>query len=357
MAKSAPAPAAPAAAAKPEPAHAAIGAAGVAKIQSIADERAEDVVHWGNGEPLDGAPPAMARDGNLADAKPTKVEPQRGEPDHPDELAARGAKDDHVGGKNPDPEDEGDAGAEAAVVETSAEKRERALAALGAERRARSLEAELKKERDARQASEKMTLGQLMKARGVNKDELLEKLLTGTDDLGLPAKLEGDAATLAALTKRLDEAEAKLKDRDAREEQRQIQDGVRIVEQTLREAAVPLPLIDGLGKYEDVMNEAYRRFVDAGSEGSALDHLPHAAEAIEKKLRKENPRLAALADAATKGKSTPAAAAEAVGAGAPRAGITRRVAARPDRQPAPLPMDTQDRDAAIKREFGFVDRA
>jgi len=330
----APAPAAPVAPSQ---------ASKTAAIQSIADIRDVDVVEWGNGEPASGStesPPAMARGGILDDA-PAKVTPQKGEPDHPDELAAKPTS------KVDEPETE--TAADEPAKKTPAEKRQRALDNLASERRARTLEQELKDTRAKLEAGEKLTLGELLKARGINKDDLLEKLLTGADDLGLPAKLEGDAAALDALQKKIDALEARDKERAEQETQRKIDEGIRTVAEHLKDVGVPL--IESLGAYGDVMNEAYDLWVRSGKDGIALDHLPTAAEKVEKALRAKHPRLAALADAAEKaGKASPAAAAAAI----TRPGITRRAGASPQGKPTPLPSDPLDRDVAIKKEMGWT---
>lgn len=331
-------------AAPASPAPARLSPSAIANMQSRADVRDVDVVEWGNGEPADGSSesaPAMAREGNIFVDR--EVKPQPGEPDHPDELKAK-------------PKDErgaetAEADAETPVVakETPTEKRQRALDSLSAEKRARGLEQTLKETQGKLDAAGKATLAEILAAKGISKDDLLEKLLTGSDGLELPPKLEGDAAVLAELKTRLDAAEKKLKDRDEAESSRQIQDAIRTVASDLEGAGVPV--IEALGAHDQVLNEAFALWKAAGSEGSSREHIPQAAENVERRLRKANPRLAALADAAEKGKTPTAAAAAALAPARP--GITRRTAARPNGKPAPLPMDPQERDAAIKKELGW----
>lgn len=330
------APAAPPAAAKPT-----IGGSAVANIQSRASERDVDVLNWGNGEPVSEAP-AMAREADPDFRAPARVTPQKGEPDHPDEQVTGKRSEELSDEVAEDPKAAG------TPKETPTEKRQRALDSLAAEKRSRTLEAELKTERTRREASEKLTLGEILKARGVNKDDLLEKLLAGSDDLGLPAKLEGADATFAELKARLDAAEAKLTEREKREQERNIQDAVATVAADLKDVGVPL--IESLDAYQDVLQEAYDLWTAEGKRGSSRVHIPQAAENIEKRLRAKHPRLAALADAAEKA-STPAAAAAAL---APRAAVSRRVGARAVSTPAKLPDDVADRDAAIKKEMGWT---
>lgn len=320
-------------------------ATATANMQSIADIREVDVLEWGNGEPAGESTepaPAMARGG--VEPPADRFKPQKGEPDHPDELAARA---------KPQGEREETPEAEAAkVTETSAEKRARALVALSSEKRARTLEAQLKETQGKLSASEKLTLGELLKARGVNKDDLLEKLLTGSDGLELPPKLEGDAKDKADMSAKLKELSDRLEARDKADQERNIQEGLRVVEAELKDVGVPL--VESLGEYQQVMNEAFSMWQADGSRGSARDHLPAAAAKIENALRAKHPRLAALSDAAEKAaaSATPAARAAAF-APAPKAGITRRVGTRPLTGPVKLPDDPHDRDLAIKREMGW----
>lgn len=319
-------------------------ATATANMQSIADIRDVDVLEWGNGEPAGESsepPPAMARGG--VEPPPDRFKPQKGEPDHPDELAARA--------KPQDEREETQEAAESKVTETSAEKRARALVALSSEKKARQLEAQLKETQGKLSASEKLTLGELLKARGVNKDDLLEKLLTGSDDLGLPPKLEGDAKDKADMAAKLKELSDRLEARDKADQERNIAEGLRVVEAELKDVGVPL--VESLGEYSRVMNEAYAMWQAAGSEGSARDHLPAAAAKVENALRTKHPRLAALADAAEKVAAAAPAARAAAFAPAPKAGITRRVGSKPLTGPAKLPDDPHDRDLAIKREMGW----
>lgn len=304
----------------------------VSRIQELAPESPSDVIEWGNGEETKGAP-----DGGASEPRQFATEPPESKPaPKPDEPAP-------------------DAPAEE-PAETAAEKRARGLAALGAERRTRTLEGKLKEAQDQIAAGSKKTIGELLKERGVNKDDLLEQLLTGKDDLGLPAKLEGDAAVLADVKKRLDDAEKKLKDSDDREAKRRMDDGLRVVSESLKDND-DVPLVNSYpGAHGLVMETAYQAWINGGQDGSALDYLPGAAASVEAHLRKENPRLAALADAAKKGK-TPASAADVASraeafAPAPRS-IGRRPASRPNAEPKPLPLDMHERDEQIKREYGW----
>lgn len=311
---------------------------------------AEDVIEWGNGGPDvdDGFGGSETRAATHAVEPPeAKVTPQPGEPDY---VEVSGQKTQNQPAKDPaEPEPLPGPDAEKAK-ETPAEKRQRALDTLAAERRSRELETKLKDAQDELGRSGKMTLGEILKAKGVNREDLLEQLLTGADGLELPAKLEGDAADLAALKTQVSDLTKQIKERDEREADRQIQDGIRVVSEQLRDVGVPL--VESLGAYQDVMNEAYAAWVKGGKEGVALDHLPDAAAKVEDKLRKQHPRLAALADAAEKAK-TAAPAREPAAAAPSRPGITRRTTARPEAKPAPLPEDTHERDEQIKREFGF----
>lgn len=307
------------------------------------------------GETADAAKPAESKD----DAA-SKVG-QVSQPSDDDALAREGAKDDAEAaaakptedGKKDEPKTEG-------------EKRKAMLANLDAERKARDLERKLKDEQQARALEkgehEKLAkalkdgkLGERLKLLGISRDELLEKLLVGGEDVADVPKTapSAEAKTIAELKELVTSIKAELDERKAADAKRseeansdQVARAVAGIAEMVKDEG-DIPLVQSLaGGHARVLQEAHQRWLDSGKAGNPQDHVKDAAKAVEKLLRKENPGLAKMADAV-------AEKAKGEQGEPPGDGLGRRAGAAPGARQKQLPMDRQLRDLEIKRSFGW----
>lgn len=253
---------------------------------------------------------------------------------------------------------------EAPAKPKSAERRRAVLDALGSETRLRSTETALQTEREGRARVERLlkegSLGEILAARGIDRDLALEQLATGTE--GKPPEAK-PAAELPPEVKELRDEVRALK---AQNQEAARREGMAAVErETIAHEAVPVvhaaikagTIVDydratgrPLTATELISNAAAAKWRAAGAvNGDQQRYVQEAAEVLEEILIEQHDPIAQ----AIQKKRGPAAPAPA--APAPRAASTigRKIAARPDAKPAPLPFDREARDAEIKKRYGW----
>jgi len=255
-------------------------------------------------------------------------------------------------------------------------KRSAALANLEAERKARELEAAVKKLQDdnaelakqltATKAMREGTVVARMKALGLSKaeqEELLEKLLTKDPELAAdapdkPAAAAKKSPEVLALEEKLDALQKRLDERDGNDGEAQLRRAVTTIAEDLKDEDLPLthsevPVTIGdkvVTPYHLALQVANQMWLDSGKNGHPRDYIKKAGANVEAHLREKNPKLAARLDAqAAAGGAAPAPA--AAGGGSPSLG--KRTGKGAPSAPPKLSRDRDQRDQEIKREMGW----
>lgn len=250
---------------------------------------------------------------------------------------------------------------EPAKEPTKAERRRDAMAALEKERRLRELEQTLKSEQDkARGAEEKLSklpLSELLKLRGLDREQLLEELLTGgSSTVGdIPAKNAAPDPRDKAIEELRAEIAALKGDHHTRKEVEAAQQrtqAIQLVQERTKDLDIPITRIEQ-GGYDLVVQTAVTLWEQSGKSGHPRDYIERAAGGVEAHFRETKPGLAELVDKARGGGKPAADPAVAAAARAKTPAVGKRTGARPDSAPPELPMNKHERDMAIKREFGF----
>lgn len=247
----------------------------------------------------------------------------------------------------------------------AADRRRQALDALSGEQRLRGMEGELSRERTARQQHEKLlrtgSLGELLAARGIDPDVALEQLSTGTfgkapepapDDPPAVKELRDEIQAL----KRANQASAHNAAMAVTERAILAVESAPVVHAAIqsntivdydRETGRPLMATELISR---VASQKWRA---AGAhEGEQARYVTEATEALDEILAEQHDPIA---KAIAKKRGTPAVAAapRTEIPAAPANGIGRRVPATPGVKPKALPMDREERDAAIKRQYNM----
>jgi len=256
--------------------------------------------------------------------------------------------------------------AEEAPKPKAAARRRAVLDALAGESRLRGLEGQLTTERaeHARVAAllRGGSLGEILKARGIDRDAALEALATGTEGAP-PAETVEEKPKWA---REIEEDNRRLKGEIA---QAREAEGLAAVEREMLgvESAPVVHAAIRSGAVVDydaqtgrpltaaklIANAALIRWRAEGSvPGEQQKHVREATEALEYILIERHEPIVAAITKKRGGTPKPADPPPAVRAATP--GIGRRIAARPDARPAPLPMDREARDLEIKRRNGWA---
>ena len=317
-------------------------AARAALVASKIDEAGAEVIRWGNGEVAGGD------EDTTPAAKPAKP---AAEPKPKDEPAAPAEEA---------PAEEETAEPVAAKPTTGADKRRQILESLDKEKTRVDIENRIKEEQTKREAAEaklaefeKSPLGRklatIAKQHGMSLDDLKDKLLIGADDVldkpdAVPAKVEKDPEVAALL-------EWKAK-REKQEDDAKIQQSVDRVREQLKDT--DLPMVDAFDAHGRVLVKAHAGWVAGGKKGTVAEYIPSAADIVEDELKAERPNAAKRLYAQAATEETTEAEAEPIARPAPRPAMGKRQAARPGTKPAPLPMDPEERDRAIKAKYGWA---
>lgn len=313
------------------------------------------VVKWNNGSRGGFSAPA--------DAKVDPVDPNKGTEGNAGEVKVEPAKSaeeaengtSEVGELTHPPKD-GEP-----PKKTSVEKRRDALAALESERKLREIETAAKKDREALAALQKQLedgkkapLRDRLAALGIDRDDLLERLLKKDKDLepveANPAAGK-ESPELQALRDEIKELREQLKADKGSEEQQGVARAVAGIAEQLKDADLPLThsgvtvtMKDGavMNGHMLTLQVAHQMWLDSGKSGHPRDFVERAGNNVEAHLRGKFPKLAErLGSKTTEQRPAGKAVGQRTGA-----------AARTD--PKPLPMEKHLRDAEIKREMGWT---
>ncbi|HET7036581.1 MAG TPA: hypothetical protein VFI42_12935 [Thermomicrobiaceae bacterium] len=249
-------------------------------------------------------------------------------------------------------------------------KRKDLFARIDEEKRRLDIENELKTERQKREELERTvkqgsTL-QILQARGMTREQALEELLTNPEEAAAaaePTKKEKDPE--------VEKLRSDVERLQAERREANMQAALRIVENTAKDLDVPLvraakkipvPTDNGgvriVSGYQLVLETARALWEQAGQTGEHAAHLKEAAELVEEQLQEENQELLDAyakkrgggakdgekdeTDAKPAKKPAPPAVGKRMSAGSPR-----------EASGAKLPMDPEERKAAVKARLGL----